>query len=124
MKTLIMVVGLLFAGVVTDANAQGQAPNSDTTKNPVTQIDPEPKNEPADIHYVADMTRIAADELPRVVLDSLKKLEPVSWEKSVVYRDKQNKTFLVQVREGGAEKDYRFDREGRRIENSDERRKQ
>jgi hypothetical protein len=119
MKKLI----LIFAVAASTVIAYGQSPvaDPDTLKNPVKQIDPEVKQEPADIHYVDEMTRIGADELPPVVLDSLKKAEPASWEKSVMYRDKKEGLFLVHVREGGQEKTYRFNKDGRRLKNLDER---
>jgi hypothetical protein len=118
MKLLATILFLL--AVASGAFAQQPSPDPDTLKNPVKQIDPEVKQPPADIHYVDEMTRISAAELPQIVLDSLKQSEPVNWEKSVVYKDKVEGQFLVQVRDGGEEKTYRFDKTGRRLKNLDE----
>jgi hypothetical protein len=118
MKHIILIFSLVIAAVTT--NAQTPAPDPDTLKNPIKQGDPEIKQQPADIHYVDEMTRIAADELPPAVLDSLKTFEPAAWEKSVVYKDKMNDLFIVEVREGGQEKTYRFNKEGKRLKNLDE----
>lgn len=107
---MIGILGLIAAGFTT--YAQQPAPDPDTLKNPVKQIDPEVKQPPADIHYVDDMPRIAATDLPPIVLDSLKKREPVNWEKSVVYHDKRNNSYVVEVRNAGQEKTYRFDTKG------------
>jgi hypothetical protein len=117
MKILIALI-LITATVAT--YAQSPVADPDTLQNPVKQIDPEVKQEPADIHYVDEMTRITADELPAAVRDSLKKSEPTAWEKSVVYRDKKQDLFTVEVREGGQERIYRFNKEGRRLKNLDE----
>jgi hypothetical protein len=118
MKRLTVVMFALMSAFA--LHAQQPSPDPDTLKNPVKQIDPEVKQPPADIHYVDEMTRIAATELPGAVLDSLKKAEPLNWEKSVVYRDKQQKNFLIHVRDGGNEKTYRFDQDGRRIKTLDQ----
>jgi hypothetical protein len=121
MRKILMIIILLLPAVL--AFAQQPAPDPDTVKNPVKQIDPEVKQPPADIHYVDEMTRISAAELPAIVLDSLKKHEPATWEKSVVYRDKKNNSFMVEVRDGGEEKTYRFDREGRQLKTLDQQKK-
>ena len=118
MKILLLILTVAASSLI--SSAQSPVADPDTLKNPVKQTDPEVKQEPADIHYVDEMTRIAADELPPVVLDSLKKAEPAAWEKSVVYRDKKDGLFLIHVRDGGQEKTYRFNKEGRRLKNLDE----
>jgi hypothetical protein len=110
---------LIFICVSLNTLAQQPSPDPDTLKNPVKQIDPEVKQAPADIHYVDEMVRISAAELPQPVLDSLKKAEPATWEKSVVYKDKLANSFLVQIRDGGEEKTYRFDKQGNRLKNLD-----
>lgn len=118
MKAILSLSLLLFFSLA--LQAQSPAADPDTLKNPIKQIDPELKNEPADIHYVDEMTRITAEELPAVVLDSLKTIEPAAWEKSVVYRHKKNDLFIVEVRDGGRETTYRFNKEGRRLKNLDD----
>jgi hypothetical protein len=118
MKKLLMIFSLAIAAC--SVQAQTPAPDPDTLKNPVKQTDPEVKQEPADIHYVDEMTRINADELPAAVLDSLKKAEPTAWEKSVVYKSRKNDQFTVEVRDGGQEKKYRFNKEGRHLKTLDQ----
>jgi hypothetical protein len=118
MKKILIASALLMGSYFT--YAQQPSPDPDTLKNPVKQIDPEVRQQPADIQYVEERERIAADELPSAVLDSLKAAEPSTWEKSVVYRDKKQNIFIVEVREGGQEKTYRFNREGGRLKNLDE----
>ncbi|MBT1703527.1 hypothetical protein [Chryseosolibacter indicus] len=118
MKKLV-IASLLSAGSFI-AFAQQPSPDPDTLKNPIKQIDPEPKQQPADIQYVDERERIAADELPQPVLQSLQELEPSGWEKSVVYRDKQHSVFIIEMRDNEQEKIYRFDREGRRLKNLDD----
>jgi len=108
------IIGFFFLTIAAITSyAQQPAPDPDTVTNPVKQIDPEVKQTPADIHYVDEMTRIAATELPQVVLDSLKKREPNTWEKSIVYHDKRSNAYIVEVRDGGREKIYKFDPTGR-----------
>lgn len=100
--------------------AQSPTPDPDTLKNPSKQTDPEVKQEPANLHYIDESRRIAAAELPRPVLDSLKALEPAAWEKSVVYRQKDGQMFLIEIREGGQQKTYRFNRDGVRTRTLDD----
>jgi hypothetical protein len=119
MKQSIFVFLAMMACCLS-AFAQQPSPDPDTLKNPVKQIDPEVKQEPADIKYVDEKVRITADELPSVVRDTLRRLEPSSWEKSVVYRDKKSNTYTVEIRESGNEKTYRFDKNGKRLKNLDE----
>jgi hypothetical protein len=116
MKRLFASIIIFLSAIC--LRAQAPAPDADTTKDPVKQIDPEIKTEPADIHYIDEMTRITADELPAAVKESIKGLEPNGWKKSVVYRDKKQNTFLIQVREGGDERDYRFSKDGKRLKTS------
>ena len=118
MKKILMTTILAAAAWL--AQAQTPAPESDTTKVPSKQTDPEVKQEPAGLNYIDEMTRITADELPAAVLDSLKKLEPQTWEKSVVYKQKKEDTYKVEIRDGGEERFYRFTKEGKRIKTLDE----
>jgi hypothetical protein len=118
MKVFLCIT--IFAAVSIQAAAQSPVPESDTTQHPIKQTDPELKNIPANTHYVDEMTRITADELPPAVLDSLKASEPSTWEKSVVYKHKSNDLFTVEVRDGGQEKKYRFNKDGTRLKNLDE----
>lgn len=115
----LLIASLLTAGAFMSF-AQQPSPDPDTLNNPVKQIDPEVKQQPANTQYVDARERIAADELPQAVLDSLQALEPSTWEKSVVYRDKQHGIFIVEMRDQEQEKIYRFDREGKRLKNLDE----
>ena len=116
MNRIIGVLTLVITAFA--AHAQQPAPDPDTLQNPVKQTDPEVKQPPADLHYVDEMERIATAELPPVVLDSLKKHEPTDWEKSVAYHDKRNKSYIVEVRNGGQERIYRFDTTGKQNKSS------
>jgi hypothetical protein len=118
MKKLLLISMFIAAGYT--MKAQTPVPESDTAETSKTQIDPEVKQQPADINYIDETTRIAADELPPVVLDSLKKLEPQAWEKSVVYKQKKEDSYKVEIRDGGEERSYRFDKEGRRLKTLDQ----
>lgn len=95
--------------------AQSPTPDPDTLKNPVKQIDPAVTQLPPGMHYVDEMVRINAVELPAAVLDSLKKIEPTAWEKSVVYSDKKKNIFVVEVRGHEKEITYRFSKDGTRL---------
>jgi hypothetical protein len=114
-----IITSCLFSIGLLGAYAQSPAPEMDSVRNPINQNDPELKNLPANPHYIDEMQRIAAAELPAPVLDSLKKLEPASWEKSVVYRDKVKSVYVVEIRAAGEEKSYRFSKDGKRLKNSD-----
>jgi len=96
--------------------SQSPAPDPDTLKNPVKQIDPEVKQMPSDLYDANEYTRINADELPAAVLDKLKELEPSGWEKSVVYLERKKKIYHIEIREEESEKKhYRFDAAGKQL---------
>jgi hypothetical protein len=118
MKKFMFILAFLFGVVI--AYGQSPAPDPDTLQNPVKQIDPEVKQLPPDLHYSKDVVRINADELPPAVLKNLKEIEPSGWEKSVVYRDKKEKVFIVEMREDKNNKTYRFDEEGKLVRSEDE----
>lgn len=118
MKKLFLILAISISGIV--VKAQSPVAEPDTLQNPVNQGDPELKQIPADMNYVDERVRITADQLPAAVRDSLKMLEPTGWEKSVVYRDKKENIFIVEVREGGEEKTYRFNKQGKKLKNLDE----
>jgi hypothetical protein len=122
MKTFLYTI-IMIAGCWLAANAQTPTPDPDTLKDPVKDIDPEVKQLPPDMHYADEAVRINADELPAVVLDSLKKLAPAGWEKSVVYRYKNDQTYIVEIRDEGHEKTYKFSKDGKRLKSPDEDRK-
>ena len=103
----------IFSAAAAISYGQAPAPDSDTLKNPVKQIDPEVKQLPADLHYAKETVRINAEELPAVVFSRLKEIEPQGWEKSVVYHHKKDKYYVVEMREHDNDKTYRFDYEGK-----------
>lgn len=122
MKTLIFLI-LAFLLLFSISKAQSPVPDPDTTSNPVKQIDPEVKQEPANIHYVDEQVRIGVEQLPSAVKDSLKRLEPAAWEKSVIYRNKNQKIYTVEVRDGGQEKTYHFNSDGKLLRDQPARKK-
>jgi hypothetical protein len=113
MKKLLFILIVLLGGLTSSLFAQAPAADPDTLKNPVKQIDPEVKQLPPDLHYAKETVRINADELPAVVFTRLKEVEPEGYEKSVVYHHKKGKYYIVEMREDGNDKTYRFDYEGR-----------
>lgn len=118
MKTLlILLVAICGAGIT---YGQSPAPDPDTLQNPVKQIDPEVKQLPANGYDAKSVVRITADELPLVVRDSIKRLHPTGWEKSVVYRDKKSSLYIIDVREAGGQKVYKFDQSGKRLRDENE----
>jgi hypothetical protein len=118
MKKLLIL--LVMVATVSFTNAQSPTPDPDTLKNPSKETDPEVKQIPEGIHYIDESVRIATEELPAVVLDSLKKLEPQAWQKSVVYKQKKEDTYKIEIRDGGEERLYRFDNEGKRVKTLDQ----
>jgi hypothetical protein len=118
MKKLLILLVMMTA--VWFAYGQSPTPDPDTLRNPSEQTDPEVKQIPEGIHYIDESVRIATAELPAVVLDSLKKLEPQAWEKSIVYKQKKEDTYKVEIRDGGEERSYRFNKEGKRVKTMDQ----
>jgi hypothetical protein len=118
MKKLLILFMLMTA--VSYSRAQSPTTDPDTVRNSSKQTDPEAKQMPADLHYINESVRIDAEELPAAVLESLKKSEPQVWQKSVVYKQKREDVFEVEIRDGGDERYYRFNKEGKQLNSPDE----
>lgn len=116
MKRLTTILAaILFVGVAT-VSAQTPTPDPDTLKSPVKQIDPEVDGMPRDINYAGGMNKISPDQLPKMVKQTLESLTVYDgWQKGKAYKDKDEKTFVVEIPKGDRTRVFRFDRNGKLI---------
>lgn len=94
----------------------GQTPDPDTLRDPVKQGDPEVRQNPADINYVQNMTKILPEDLPKAVRQTLQGPEYLGWEKATIYKNKAGDRFLIEIRNGDKVRYYRFDKEGKPVD--------
>src|SRR5690349_8334588 len=123
-KGMLMMVGMLFIGIVA-VQAQSQdttaLPKSDTTvappETPMPQQQQPEKKEGS--YQLRDMTVLQASEIPAVLRETLQgNSKYKGWEDPTtkVYRNKTSDIFVVQIMDGTETHEYRFDRNGKPIE--------
>jgi hypothetical protein len=114
MKNIAIAAAFVLAGFTT-VYGQQPAPEPDTLRDPVKQIDPEVKQLPDNAHYIDETSRIGIEDLPPAITKTLKGPEYKGWEKSVIYKDKDQDIYTVDIREGGKSRKYRFTKDGQRL---------
>lgn len=124
-KGMLMMVGMLFIGIVA-LQAQSQdttvLPRRDTTsvtppETPTPQTQQPEKKEGS--YQLRDMTVLQASEIPsnlRETLQGNSKFKGWDDPTTKVYRNKTEDIYVVQIMDGTETKEYRFDRNGKPIE--------
>jgi len=124
-KVMLTVAGMLFMGIVA-VQAQSQdttaLPRQDTTATPTTpETDPQqPEKEQQEGSYMLrDMTALQASEIPSTLRETLTAdSQYKGWEDPTtkIYSNKTSDLYVVQIMDGTQTKTYRFDRNGKPIE--------
>jgi hypothetical protein len=114
MKKFAIAAAFMFSGWMF-GYAQQPAPEPDTVRDPVKQIDPEVKQLPENLHYIDESSRVGTEDLPPAIVKALKGPEYKGWEKSVIYKDKDTEIYTIDIREGGKSRKYRFTKDGERL---------
>lgn len=113
MKTMIV----LFASLMVSLSAaNGQTPDADTLRDPVKEGDPEVRIIPPQAQYRKDMVVIKATQLPAPVKKTLELPEYKGWEKATIYRNPSSTFYLVEIQEPVKTRVYRFDKNGKRLD--------
>lgn len=115
MKKLILTVcGLVLSTAV--LMAQSPAPEPDTLRDPVRQIDPEPKVLPQNDNYAEDRVKITPKQVPDGVKQTLSSsTQYQGWEKASIFRVKSNNKFIVEITRGDTTRTFHFDKTGKPV---------
>jgi hypothetical protein len=124
-KVMLMMVGMLFIGIVA-VQAQSQdttvTQKSDTTVSPTTTPQPQSQQQTdrqEGSYQLRDMTVLQASEVPSSLRESLQGNDKFKgWDDPTtkIYRNKTSDLFVVQIMDGTETKTYRFDRNGKPVE--------
>jgi hypothetical protein len=85
----------------------------DTTSTQVPQTD---QQSDQGKNYRKDMVKIQSSELPDQLRTTLKGSQYKGWENGTIYRNKNNDGFLIETKENGKTRTFRFDGSGKPIE--------
>lgn len=116
MKKLIMIAaGALFMGTVA---VQAQDSTSLKKSDPIleeqqpTQADQQPGST-----KLKDMTALKSTEIPATLRETLQAPTYKGWDASTtkIYRNQTSDLYVVQIQDGTMTKTYRFDKEGKPI---------
>ncbi len=124
-KVMLMMAGMLFTGIVA-VQAQSQdttvAPlQRDTTVTP-TQTPEQQQQQPEKkegSYQLRDMSAIQLSEVPSSLRETLQgNSEYKGWEDPTtkIYSNKTNDEYVVQIMDGTETKSFRFDKNGKRID--------
>ncbi|HMJ71607.1 MAG TPA: hypothetical protein VK508_22080 [Cyclobacteriaceae bacterium] len=113
MKKLVMIVaGMLFVSVVA---VQAQ----DTTSFKRSDSTSVSEQQPAQQESIKlkDMTVVKSTEVPATLRETLQGAQYKGWDASTskIYRNQTSDLFVVQIQDGTMTKTYRFDKDGKPI---------
>lgn len=123
-KVMMTMAGMLFIGVVA-VQAQSQdttvLPRQDTTvlPEPAPQPEPQQPERKEGSYMLRDMTALQASEVPAALRETLTTgSDYKGWDDPTtkIYRNKTSDLFVVQIMDGTQTKTYRFDKNGKPIE--------
>jgi hypothetical protein len=117
MKNHLAALAALILLSLATVQAQSPAPEPDTLRDPVKQIDPTVTELPPSVDYTQNMIKITSVELPKAVHNTLDSPEYKGWEKASTYRSRTGKIYLLEMHEGDQTKIYRFNAEGQLLKN-------
>lgn len=111
-KLILTTAGVLLS--IAALMAQSPAPDPDTLRDPVKQIDPEVKVLPQSDKYNEDRVKITAKQIPAAVRQTLSSsTQYEGWEKASIYQNKSGNIFIVEVTKADTTRTFRFDKGGR-----------
>ena len=126
-KVMLMMVGMLFIGIIA-VQAQSQdttiAPQQrDTTVAPTQTPEPQEQDQQPEkqegSYQLRDMTVLQLSEVPSALRETLQgSTEYKGWDDPTtkIYTNKTNDEFVVQIMDGTETKSFRFDKNGKPIE--------
>jgi len=115
MKKLMMIAaGALFVGVAA-VQAQDTTSYKKTDSTSLQQEQPT-QQQPGSIK-LKDMTALQSTEIPATLRETLQGAQYKGWDASTskIYRNQTSDLYVVQIQDGTMTKTYRFDKEGKPI---------
>ena len=126
-KTMLMIAGMLFIGIIAaqaqsqDTTVVPQEQQSDTTVAP-TQTPEEQEQQPEKqegSYQLRDMTVLQLSEIPSALREALQgNTEYKGWDDPTtkIYTNNTKDEYVVQIMDGTETKTFRFDKNGKPIE--------
>jgi hypothetical protein len=106
---LILAAALCLSGA---AMAQATQP-TDSTGSQVNQTPNQNQNQTQNQNYKKDMLKVKSNEVPASLKTTLQGTEYKGWETGTIYRNQNSDMYLLEGKDG---KTYRFDAQGKKIE--------
>jgi hypothetical protein len=117
MKKLMMIAaGALFVGTVA-VQAQDTTSFKKTDSTSLSQEQqPATQQQPGSIK-LKDMTALKSTEIPATLRETLQAPQYKGWDASTskIYRNQTSDLYVVQIQDGTMTKSYRFDKDGKPI---------
>ena len=117
MKKLLTLAGLLLF-TLSMSTAQSPVPDPKTPAN--KEGDPTPLIIPPKVGYQKTMVIIKPSQVPAPVRKRLEHSAYKGWEKATIYRNQSSSIYLIEFREAGKIRKYRFDKNGQQLELEDQ----
>lgn len=115
---LILASALLFATVTAFAQDTTKVKDEAAEQREGPGVGTQKQEQSDD--YRKDMTAIQSSEVPAKLRTTLQGKQYKGWEKnSTIYRNRNNDSFLVEMREGDQVKVHRFDQHGKAVKDYD-----
>lgn len=86
-----------------------------TQKQPST-AQPSRSQSSQESNYQRDMTKMQSSDIPASLRSTLQGAEYKGWENGTFYRNKSNDGYLLEVNDGSNVKTYRFDKNGKHLQ--------
>ncbi len=118
MKTIILIMAAAFCLSAASVNAQDATQRRDTTGT--TGVQQQRTQQPSQ-NYQKDMVKIQSSEVPDNLRTTLQDTQYKGWEKSTIYRSKNNDMYLIETKdESNRTKTHRFDNSGKAIKDDND----
>ncbi len=127
MKKLMLMLAVALVAVTV---ASAQTPTYDTARRQPSQptvkpqqhqketVQPSRSQSSQESNYQRDMTKIQSSDVPASLRSTLQGAEYKGWENGTIYRSKTNDGYLLETNDGANVKTYRFDKNGKRLQDN------
>jgi hypothetical protein len=113
MKKIMMIASAMLLGGIVAVQAQDTTSykKQDSTSSQSTMQQQEPSSQ------LKDMTTLKSTEIPANLRETLQAPQYKGWDASTskIYRNQTSDLYVVQIQDGTMTKTYRFDKEGKPI---------
>jgi hypothetical protein len=112
-KVILSLAGMMMFGVVC---VNAQTDSVQTAPEHPTMQQPPAEGSPSTSYRSEDKVRVPASQVPTALRQTLKSSKYTGWENSTVYLNKSTNEYSVDLMDGNVLKTYRFDQNGKAIE--------